>query len=392
MGGDLQTVGAKKNRKIPGRASLTLELSLDGDFPSEFRIFKAGINQSEKGSFLFDAKAAEITMAAFEQHNVDRMLDLEHLSLDPEAPNFDPDARAWFRLELRDGELWGVHVRWTDDGKRRLSEKTQRFISPTFTFDRERRITKLFNVALTAQPATHGTPELVAARATFTPRNLERLAAMLPTDLVMQAIDALANGDGDAAIDILKQVLAASAGGAPPVEEAPPAEEAPPEGEPLAEDAPEEEDEQAAATARLCALTGTTTLPAAEAVLASWRTSHLSLEANREKTAADRAALDLEEYRKLTNTLVQLGIEYPATAWELSDKGVPSTTPCKRLLSEPLVALRARVSVLSHGRKSVSESNPIKPTGNAHGLTDQQLAICAETGCAPETFAALNAL
>lgn len=394
MRGDVQTVPAKKRRTIPGRASLTVTLSLGDKIPTEFRIFKAGVNESEKGSYLFDERAAAITMAAFVRHGVDRMIDLEHLSLDPEAPNFDPDARAAFSLELRDGELWAVNVRWTEDGKRRLREKTQRFISPAFLFDRDGRITKLFNVALTAQPATHGTPELVAARATFTPHNLERLAAMLPTDLVMQAIDALANGDGDAAIDILKQVLAASAGGAPPVDDAPAEGDPPVEGEALQEgedDEPKDEDEMAAATARLCALTETKTLPEAEIVLASWRTSHLSLEANREQTAADRAALDAEEYRKHTTTLVKLGVEFPATAWELSDKGVPTDRPCARVLAEPLVALRARVALLSMIRKTIDSDNPKPKSGNEHGLTDQQIAICAETGCDPETFAALNA-
>lgn len=384
MGGDVLEVDARK----AGRAALSVELSFGDVIPTEFRIFKAGVNTSEKGAFLFDAKAAAATMSAFNRAGVDRMIDLEHLSLDPEARNFDPDARAAFSLELRDGELWAVNVRWTEDGKRRLREKTQRYISPAFLHDRAGRITKLFNLALTAQPATHGTPELVAARASFTQQNLERLNAMLPTELVMQAIDALANGDGDAAIDILKQVLAASAGGAPPVEEAPVEGEPAPEGEGIAEG---DEAASTVAASELIKLTGAATLADAHTTIAAWRTSHLSLETDRDQVKADRAILEAKERRDLVGQLVKLGLEIPATAWELSDKGVPTDKPCVRLAAEPILGLRARVALLSHGRKTIDAGTPKPATGNAHGLTDQQLAICNELGCEPETFAALNA-
>lgn len=394
-------VGRKKRgtitpRRAAGTASLSFTLVLDRDAPpAEFRIFKAGVNDSEKGSFLFDEKAAAMVMAAFQKHGVDRMVDLEHLSIDPDAPNFDPDARAWFRLELRDGELWAVDVKWTPDGVRRLTEKTQRFISPTFTFDRDGRITKLFNIALTAMPATHGTPELVAARVELDPKQTRKLAGMLPTDLVMQAIEALAEGNAEAAMNILKQVIAAAAGAT--AEEAPPAEEAPAEGEELAgteeESLQDEEEETVAATAKLREITGKATLAEAVEDIAAWRKSHLSLEANREKTEADRAALDAEEYRQLTTKLVKLGIEIPATAWELDEKGLPTSTPCKRILSEPLTSLRTRVTLLSAGRKPIDAHNPKpKASGNEHGLTDEQLAICKEMGCDPATFAALNAV
>jgi phage I-like protein len=139
--------------------------AFNGDAPpSEFRLFKAGINETTKGEFLFDEKAAELVKAsAAERGQVDYPIDLEHLSLDQESRGFDPDARGWFKLAVRNGELWAVDVRWTPDGARRLSEKTQRYVSPAFFTDDDNRITEIVNVALVAMPATHNTPALVAA-------------------------------------------------------------------------------------------------------------------------------------------------------------------------------------------------------------------------------------
>ena len=145
------------------RASLSI--AVDGDAPArELRIFSAGWNKTEKGSFLFDAAAAKAVMTAYEKHGVDRMIDLEHLSLDEEAPHFDPDARGWTKLELRNGELWAVNLSWTPDGMARLQSKTQRYLSPTFAWEKKtRRVQWIHNIALTAIPATHDAQPLIAA-------------------------------------------------------------------------------------------------------------------------------------------------------------------------------------------------------------------------------------
>jgi phage I-like protein len=131
--------------------------------PSEIRLFKAGINETTKGEFLFDSKAAELVIAAAKEQGIDLIVDLEHLSLDPEARHFNPDALGHFNLEVRNGELWAVNIRWNGEGERRLSEKTQRYISPAFMTDDDNRITEVVNIALVSMPATHNTPALVAA-------------------------------------------------------------------------------------------------------------------------------------------------------------------------------------------------------------------------------------
>jgi len=147
-----------------GTLSVSIEL-VDDKLPTEFRIFQAGINTSLNGDFLFDEEAAADVMTAAANHAVRFMIDLEHLSLDDKNPNYDPDARGWYDLELRNGELWGVCAAWTPDGERRLREKTQIYLSPSFPFDKTtKRVKWLHNVALTATPALNGIPALVAAR------------------------------------------------------------------------------------------------------------------------------------------------------------------------------------------------------------------------------------
>jgi phage I-like protein len=130
-------------------------------------VFAAGENETQDGVDLFDVEAARLVMADYDARGVDVMIDLEHESLDRQPARPDSrDARGWAQLELRNGELWAVNVRWTPDGKRRLQEKTQRYISPAFLRDAETgRVERLVNVAIVAMPATFDAPALVAASA-----------------------------------------------------------------------------------------------------------------------------------------------------------------------------------------------------------------------------------
>lgn len=145
--------------------------------PTEFRIFKAGVNETSKGSVLFDAKAAADVMACYQREGVELMVDLNHESLEAAARPDSPDARAWFKLELRGGELWAVDVRWTPDGERRLREKTQRYISPAFNMNKKTgRVASVLNVALVAMPATfHAVPLVAASKVRFSPATRARL-------------------------------------------------------------------------------------------------------------------------------------------------------------------------------------------------------------------------
>jgi phage I-like protein len=177
-------------------ALLTLSVAAGESPPREFRIFAAGPNASRKGTVVFDDEAARAVMASYQQHGTDIMLDLEHLSLDDDNRNFDPDARGWCRLEVRGGELWAVDVRWTPDGETRLREKRQRYISPAFTVDpASKRVRELVNIAITAMPATDKLTPLVAARARAA--NQERDSAMKINPKLLAALGLPDDADED---------------------------------------------------------------------------------------------------------------------------------------------------------------------------------------------------
>jgi hypothetical protein len=164
------------------RLTVALPVGDDNEPPKEFRLFRYGLNPSRNdganGPAIFDDEAARLVMAAYEQHasgpdgqGMRRpvMIDLEHLAVKGHAkemgwdgvPDLHPlDARGWCALELRDDGLWAVDVDWTDDGARRIREKRQRSVSPSFWWetlgDGSERVTEIESIGLTAKPATDG--------------------------------------------------------------------------------------------------------------------------------------------------------------------------------------------------------------------------------------------
>ncbi len=144
-----------------------LTIGVEGDEPpTEFRIFTAGTVETSKGRFTFDAKAAKSVMAAFGDQGNELMVDYDHASLSPMP--VDPAragiAAGWFGLELRDGELWAVNVRWTLPASEALRRKEWRYMSPAFRTE-GKRIVSIVNVALTNIPATKRLEPLMAASA-----------------------------------------------------------------------------------------------------------------------------------------------------------------------------------------------------------------------------------
>jgi len=385
-------------REVLNLVALSALIPVGDELPREFRIFGAGENTSTKGSIVFDEHAARAVMAEFQQHGADIMIDLEHLSLEDPARSihYDPDARGWAKLEIRNGELWAVDVHWTPEGEARLREKRQRYISPAFKFDpKSLRVTEVFNIAITALPATDQLAPLVAAsrREKFNegaPMNQEQLAAIaealgLGADANVEDILATIAG-------MVKKIQDAANGAADAAGDA--AEDAVEEGLP-----PEEQPAPMAAASRLRAaarklarLSGKKEIGEVVCEVESWRASHLELEAEKAKLAKERALLEGSERRKLVGELVKLGAEIPATAWENAD----GKTPAKRFESEPLESLRDRVAKLSKV-KAVAGGNTTNPPGTRGGkaepapdLTPEQLKICEQSGCKPEEFAALR--
>ena len=347
--------------------------------PTEFRLFKAGWNDTENGRYLFDDVAAKATIAAYQRWGVDLAIDLEHQMLASHAPS-EPtarDARGWCRLELRtDGSLWAVGVTWTLDGALRLAEKRQRYISPAFSVDPETsRIISIINVAIVAIPATHQTPALVAASL--------RGAHALDPALVSKALDALVDGNAEACMAILKGLIAEAAGGVPAEPE--------PTDPPLVsaaavEAAPVPAPELVAASARLLRLTGAGSVVEALASVETYRASHLTLEKTRQALEAERAVLDGAERHRLCVDLVKLGGRAPASVWA----DPKSTAPKKYLAAMPLDDFREYVAdavKLGGGRRT--EVKP--PVTLSLVLSDREAALCASKKIDPAAYAATKA-
>lgn len=391
-----------RNRRIGHLVELAIGEA--NSLPTEFRLFVPGWNETENGRFLFDAEAASATMDAYRRWGVDLSIDLEHQMLDS-MPTPDPtarDARGWAKLELRpDGSLWAVDVRWTNDGAARLTEKRQRYVSPAFEIDPEsKRVTKIINVAITAIPATHNTPALVAASA----------RGSMDPKLVQQALDALINGDAKAALEILQNLIASAAGADPDAatEDAPPpagdggademTESAAPAAAPAEAPAPAADDEEkkaaVVATSALVRLTGKSNASDALAEVKIWKTAFDSM-------AAERAALEADKRRKLCIELVTLGAEFPSTVW-----ADPSSTKLKaRWESMPMAALEEHVAEQRSAR--ASKRAPAPPKGAAPSeapgkvvqtsfgpvtLSARELKVCEEVKADLQKYAENKAL
>jgi hypothetical protein len=427
------------------RGRIALAVGDGPELPTEFRLFVRGDNATEKGKYVFDDAAARSVMAAYRKWGIDVPIDLEHQMLDLDGGEADPtarDARGWCKLELRpDGSLWAVAVRWTPDGASRLTEKRQRYVSPAFDFDpKTRRVLKLVNIALTAIPATHGTPALVAAsRGTHMgdlerAKNLVTLAAGMGLDpsLVTKALEAIEKGDAKAALDILKGLVASAAGADPEPDgdepgsegdgaegttpDAPPADmsAAPPppaSGDDSDDDKDEDEPAKKAANRALRAslrrMTGKATFAEAVVEVETWRQSHLSLETQRTQLATERAILESAERRKHVVELVKLGAEFPATVFvdPLKKDGAIK----ERWLKMPLAELRSHVAEQRAARKAPAVASPgVKPPpgdatsdgdedvklddGRVVRLSTSEVRACKRNKCELKDFAVLKAL
>lgn len=125
---------------------------------ADFRILAYGPNLTTHGpTFLTRENAARIARAF---SGKEMMIDLEHLSTDPGAPNYDPDARGGARIECREDGLYAAGVWWTDDGADRIRSRKQGFISPVMFTDRFGVIRRMLNLALTALPAMYYPPNV----------------------------------------------------------------------------------------------------------------------------------------------------------------------------------------------------------------------------------------
>jgi hypothetical protein len=170
---------------------------------------------------------------------------------------------------------------------------------------------------------------------------------------IKAVIAALTEGNGDAALALLEEMLVAAASDGSASEETPPAESSA-----LAETAEtppadgEDPDKDKAALARLFKLAGRDSLEGVAELFAKF--------AKRiEDDEATRSRVERDERRDLVAALVKCGAEIPATAWS----GKPEDrNPAEPWASMPIAALRERVAKFSKTPRSRNQEPP--PSGD----------------------------
>lgn len=335
-----------------------LSIVVDGDEPpTEFRVFTAGKVETSKGSFLFDEKAAKSVLVHYADQGNELMVDYDHASLDLAIdPAQAGKAAGWFNLEVREGALWAVNVRWTEPASAALKRREWRYMSPAFSTDEDGRILELINVALTNIPATKKLQPLMAASA------LAALGGSMDPAKVKDALEAIKNGDANKALELLEAMIAEAAGGETPPEGEPPPDamaddEEPPEQ--MAEGEEEDAPAAMAAASRLFRLTAKTTLAEALDEVETWRQSHINLGKREAQLAKDRAAIEASDRRRLLGELVTKAGKAPATVW--ADEKAKKAKPYLERMS--LAELTAYVADEIAAVPAGSRRAPTPPTG-----------------------------
>ncbi len=368
---------------LKNRKHVVLSIAVTGDEPpTEFRIFSAGAVETKKGTFTFDDKAAESVMAAYAEHGIDLMIDYDHASL--ASVTLDPaeagKAAGWFNLEVRGGELWAVNVRWTPPADAALRAKEWRFMSPAFQHDESGRVTGLLNVAITNLPATRRLEPLMAASMTalgengMTVEEFIKVCKTLGIDMGGSVEDAMAKIKGEKPAEEKKDEPAAD----PAAEVAAAAAPAPADPE---KDKPAE---VAAALSTVVRLSGKASFVEALSDIEVWHASHLRLETETQKLAAERATLESAERRDACAKLVASGRKAPAEVWA-DDK---ATAPKKYLAAMPIADFREFVA---DANKASAKKPDVRPPAKGDAVAElsaRELAMCAEMKIDPKTYAA----
>lgn len=151
--------------------SRTVERPGPGKAPTAFRIWNAGPNVTDHGTHTLSAASVRAILSTQAARGNLFSIDVDHLSLSPDAP---PEARksvGWMRLASRpdeagEPELWAVDVEWTDTVRAGLEKDPPewRYFSPAYDHNKDGEITRYLNTALTNNPATWRVTALATAK------------------------------------------------------------------------------------------------------------------------------------------------------------------------------------------------------------------------------------
>lgn len=306
------------------------------------------------------------------------------------AAEANPKAEQCFQL-AKDDILNGASVGFNADKAERVTENGRVF----------KRLTglDLYEISLVPVPANPETLAKMRARAAALAAGDQTMG--FTPEQMQQICDALGLASDASPEDIVAALVAAK------TEE----DTEPPAQEPGGGEAAAVDPEAVAAKSALLRETGATTTSGAIERLVAFKRSHIVLEAERERIAAEQASLEATERRNLVAELVVLGKETPATAWSKGADGTPDgKTPKGSLATMPIAELKDRVEsfrAATPAAKRAAVRPPARSAGAENGdpdavvqtltvegktveLTARDLAICAETNCDPKTFALLK--
>lgn len=116
-----------------------------------------GQHKTDKGDFELDVDGMVSILNSFAGRVNDMVIDYEHQTLSGnEAP-----AAGWIKsVAAKHDGIWG-EVEWTEKAKEYIRNKEYRYISPVFMVDKDRKVVRLVNAALTNQPAIDGMMPLI---------------------------------------------------------------------------------------------------------------------------------------------------------------------------------------------------------------------------------------
>lgn len=123
------TIGTARLAAKGGGLALVLP---DGKPPEAFRIFRAGVNESDYGPVTFDDIAAAMVMQNARDKGNPFYFDFNHGMTIEGATDEQAKAAGTFDLEVRDGELWASNCRYTENGSARLTAREYNLFSPYF--------------------------------------------------------------------------------------------------------------------------------------------------------------------------------------------------------------------------------------------------------------------
>lgn len=137
-------------------ASADVERSADG-VPTAFLIWHEGSNVTDHGEHFFTEESAKVLIASAIARKNRFSIDVDHMSLNEQAPPENHKAVGWFDIEVRDGNLWAVNVEWTDAVRAGFTKAVPewKYFSPAYeTKKKTGEIARLLNMAVTNNPAT----------------------------------------------------------------------------------------------------------------------------------------------------------------------------------------------------------------------------------------------